>query len=197
MSLSVLGKMQNILELTSQQSFPKFILLQGVTQRLFYTVLGKILQKVFKKCLIGKEKLIRLNTLVFHAKFQRWQLKMLKSLFRLFPTLETRKGVLLKQEYDCTKTSQSLPPDEKSLLQAIKCILCHVYDWSGVDEAIISDILLQDSGQIVNNDNKDIHPLWLTGTFLISSQHFRISQQISYHLPLERFEKNSFSCFHS
>ena len=76
--------------------FPKFILLQGVTQRLFYTVLGKILQKVFKKCLIGKEKLIRLNTLVFHAKFQRRQLKMLKSLFRLFPTLETRKGVLLK-----------------------------------------------------------------------------------------------------
>ena len=55
------------------------------------------------------------------------------------------------------------------MLQAIKCILYQVYDWSGVDEAIISDILLQDSGWIVNNDNKDVHPLWFTSTFLILS----------------------------
>ena len=55
------------------------------------------------------------------------------------------------------------------MLQAIKCILYQVYDWSRVDEAIISYILLQDSGWIVNNDNKDFHPLWLTGTLLISS----------------------------
>ena len=55
------------------------------------------------------------------------------------------------------------------MLQAIKCVLYHVYDWSRVDEAIISDIFLEDSGWIVSNDNKDVHPLWLTGTFLISS----------------------------
>ena len=53
-----------------------------------------------------------------------------------------------------TKTSQSLPPDGKSILQAIKCILSLVYDWSRVDEAIISDIMLQNSGWIVNNDNE-------------------------------------------
>ena len=51
-----------------------------------------------------------------------------------------------------TKTSQSLPPDEKSMLQAIKCILYQVYYWSRVYEAIISDILLQDVW-IVNNGN--------------------------------------------
>ena len=51
------------------------------------------------------------------------------------------------------------------MLQAIKCILYQVYDLSSVDEAVISDTLLQDSGWIVNSDNKDVHPLWLTGTF--------------------------------
>ena len=94
---------------------------------------------------------------------------MLKSFFRLLATLDTKKRALLEYECDCTKTSQSLPPDEKSMLPAIKCILYQAYGWSRVDEAIISDILLQDSGWIVNNDNKDVHPLWLTGTFLISS----------------------------
>ena len=38
-----------------------------------------------------------------------------------------------------TKTSQSLPPDEKSMLQAIKRVHCEVYYWSRVDEAIIND----------------------------------------------------------
>ena len=38
------------------------------------------------------------------------------------------------------------------MLQAIKCILYQVYDWSRVDEAIISDILVQDSGWIIDND---------------------------------------------
>ena len=55
------------------------------------------------------------------------------------------------------------------MLQTIKCILYQVYDWSRVDEAIISDILLQDSCWIINSDSKDVHPLWLTGAFLISS----------------------------
>ena len=43
------------------------------------------------------------------------------------------------------KTFQSLPPDEKLMLQAIKRIHYQVYYWSRVDEAIISDILLQDN----------------------------------------------------
>ena len=51
-----------------------------------------------------------------------------------------------------TKTSQSLRPDEKSMLQAIKCILYQVYYWSRVYEAIISDILLEDVW-IVNKGN--------------------------------------------
>ena len=42
------------------------------------------------------------------------------------------------------KTSQSLPPDEKPMLQAIKSIHYEVYYCSTVDEAIVSDILLQD-----------------------------------------------------
>ena len=61
----------------------------------------------------------------------------------------------------------------------------------------MSGILLQNSGWIFNNDNEEVQTLRFTGTFLVSSQHFHISQQISYHLPLEKFEKKSFSWFHS
>ena len=57
-----------------------------------------------------------------------------------------------------TKTFQFMPPDEKSILQAIKLIHCEVYYWSKVDEAIISDILLQDNVWIVNNENKEVRP---------------------------------------
>ena len=39
------------------------------------------------------------------------------------------------------KTSQSLSPDENSMLQAIKSIHYEVYYCSTVDEAIVSDIL--------------------------------------------------------
>ena len=39
------------------------------------------------------------------------------------------------------KTSQSLPPDEKLMLQAIKSIHYEVYYCSTVDEAIVSDVL--------------------------------------------------------
>ena len=42
-----------------------------------------------------------------------------------------------------TKTSQSLPHDEKSMLQAIRGIHYQVYSWSRVNVAIISDISLK------------------------------------------------------
>ena len=57
------------------------------------------------------------------------------------------------------KTSQSLPPDEKLMLQTFKRILYEVYYWSRVDEAIISDILLQDNGWIIENENDEFRPL--------------------------------------
>ena len=66
------------------------------------------------------------------------------------------------------KTSQSLPPDEKLMLQTFKRILYEVYYWSRVDEAIISDILLQDNGWIIENENDEFRPLWFTGMLLIS-----------------------------
>ena len=53
------------------------------------------------------------------------------------------------------KTSQSLPPDEKSMLQAIKSIHYEVYCCSTVDEAIVSDILLQDNVWIVDNKKEE------------------------------------------
>ena len=40
------------------------------------------------------------------------------------------------------KASQSLPPDEKSRLQAIKSIHYEVYCCLTVDEAVVTDILL-------------------------------------------------------
>ena len=41
-----------------------------------------------------------------------------------------------------TKTSQFLPPDQKSMLQAFKRVHNQVYYLSGVDEIIVSVILL-------------------------------------------------------
>ena len=55
-----INKFINIWKLTSQQSFPKFMQLQGVLQLLFYMFV-KI--KVLKKCFNGKEKLRLLNTI--------------------------------------------------------------------------------------------------------------------------------------
>ena len=76
------------------------------------------------------------------------------------------------------KTSQSLPPDEKSMLQAIKSIHYEVYYCSTVDEDIVSDIFLQDNVYIVDNKNEEVRPLWFTGMFLISCFHFHSNQQI-------------------
>ena len=51
-----------------------------------------------------------------------------------------------------------------------------VYYWLRVDEAIITDILLQDNGWIVDNEDEEVRPLWFTGTF--SFLDFHGSQQI-------------------
>ena len=64
------------------------------------------------------------------------------------------------------------------MLQAIKRVHYQVYYWLRVDEAIITDILLQDNGWIVDNENEEVRPLWFTGAFLISILHFHGSQQI-------------------
>ena len=52
------------------------------------------------------------------------------------------------------ETSQSLPPEGKWMLQAIKCVHYQVFYPSRLDETIVSDILLQGNGWIVNNKNK-------------------------------------------
>ena len=76
------------------------------------------------------------------------------------------------------KTSQTFPPDEKSMLQAIKSFHYEVYNCSTVDEAIVSDILLQDNVWIVDKKNGEVRPLWFTGMFLISCFHFHSNEQI-------------------
>ena len=63
----------------------------------FLHVAGKI--KVIKKCLNEKEKLRRLNTIGVSCKVSNTavkDVKVLKSLLKLFPTLEKKKKVLLK-----------------------------------------------------------------------------------------------------
>ena len=77
-----------------------------------------------------------------------------------------------------TKTSQSLPPDEKPMLQAIKRIHYEIYYWWRVDEAIINNVLLQYNVWIVGNRNEEVRSLWFTGMFLISCFHFHSNQQI-------------------
>ena len=63
-----------------------------------------------------------------------------------------------------TKTSQSLPPEEKSMLQAIIGVHYQVYYSSRVDETIVSDILLQDNDWIVGNENKETNLLHFCGS---------------------------------
>ena len=55
-----------------------------------------------------------------------------------------------------SKTSQTLPPDEKSMLQAIKRVHYQVCYSSRVDETILSDTLLQDNGWIIDNENEKL-----------------------------------------
>ena len=88
----------------------------------------------------------------------------------------TEKRVWLHKQMK-TKTFQPLPPEEKSMLQAITRVHYQVFYSSWVDETIMSDILLQGNGWIVDKDNKEVRPLWLTGTFLILFLHFYSSQQ--------------------
>ena len=45
------------------------------------------------------------------------------------------------------------------MLRAIKSIPYEVYYCSTVDEAIVSDILLQDNVWIVDNQNEEVRPL--------------------------------------
>ena len=82
---------------------------------------------------------------------------------KLFATLKKKKKVLTKTSVRLykqtkTKTSQSLPPDKKSMVQATKPILCEIYYWLRVDETIINDIFLQDHGLIVDNQNEEVRP---------------------------------------
>ena len=155
--------------------------LQGVTQLLFYMVLGKL---KFLKMSKWKRKT--------QASKGNWCF-MLKSLFiqtvcysgKEEDSLTETRVRLYKQMN--IKTSQSLPPDEKSMLQTIKSIHYEVYYCSTVDETIVSGILLQDNVWIILNKNEEVRPLWFTGIFLISCFHFLSNQQIYYHLSLEKF----------
>ena len=60
----------------------------------------------------------------------------------------------------------------------IKSIHYEVYYYSTADEAIVSDIFLQDNVWIVENKSEEVCPLWFTGMFLISCFHFHSNQQI-------------------
>ena len=61
------------------------------------------------------------------------------------------------------------------MVRAIKQVHNQVYYSSRVDETIIRDILLQDDGWFVDNENEEVHPLRFTDTFLISLLHFHSS----------------------
>ena len=85
--------------------------------------------------------------------------RVLKRLFKPFTTLGKKERVLLKPGcYSINKwkqkTSQSLPTEEKWMLQAIRRVYYQVFYSSRVDETIIRDILLQGNGWIVGNENK-------------------------------------------
>ena len=133
--------------------------------------------KVLKKRLNRKEKLSLLNTIGVSCNISDTTVKDVQKFIQIvyYPGKEeeslTETRVRLYTQMK-TKTSQSLPPGEKSMLQTIKRVQYQVYYSSRVGETIISDILLQDNGWIVDNENEEVRPLWFTATFLISFLHF-------------------------
>ena len=76
----------------------------------------------------------------------------------------TETGVRLHKQTK-TKTSHSLPSDKKLMLQTFKRILHEVCYCSRMDEATITDILLQDNGWIIDNKNDEVCLLCFTGIF--------------------------------
>ena len=132
---------------------------------------GKI--KVLKNFLNRKEKLRLLNTIDASCKVSERSVKDIEKLLKLFATLKKKKKVLTKTSvWLCkqtrTKTSQSLPPHKKSMVQATKLIFCEVYYWLRVDETIINGIFLQDHGLIVDNQNEEVWPFmvhWICFNF--------------------------------
>ena len=134
------------------------------------------------KCLNGKEKLRLLNTIGVSYKVSDKTVKCVEKLIqtiyypgRIEESLTETRVWLHKQMK--TKTFQPLPPGETSMLQAITRVHYQVFYSSWVDETIISNILLQGNGWIVDKDNEEVRPLWLTGTFSILFLHFYSSQQ--------------------
>ena len=172
-----IGKLWNISELMSQKSFPKFMQLQCVTKLLFYILLVK------SKCLNGKEKLRFLNIIDVSCSVSDTTVEDVEKVIQIVcytgreeeSFIETMVRLYKQMK---TKTSQSLALEEKSMLQAIKCIHYQAFYSSRVDEIITSDIFLQDNGWIVDKENKEVRPLLFTGTFLISFLHCHSSQQI-------------------
>ena len=54
------------------------------------------------------------------------------------------------------------------MLQPIKCVHYPVFYPSRVGEIIINYVFRKDNRWIFDKENKEIRPLWFTGTFLIS-----------------------------
>ena len=124
-SLSILGKLWNISETTSQQNFPKFMHLHGVTTSC-YMLLVKL------KCLDGKQKLRLLNTIGVSYKVSDKTVKCVEKLIqtiyypgRIEESLNETRVWLHKQMK--IKTFQPLRPEEKSMLQAITRVHYQVF----------------------------------------------------------------------
>ena len=124
-------KIVEYLALTSQQSFLKFMQLQSATQHLFYIVFRKL---KFLKVSTWIKKLRLLNTITAPWKVSETVVKDVEKFIQTVcysgkeeeSLTETRVRLYKQME---TKTFQFIPPDEKSMLQAIKFIHYEVYYW--------------------------------------------------------------------
>ena len=67
------------------------------------------------------------------------------------------------------KVTKKKEKEKTSILEAIKHTHYQYYYCSKVNEALTSDILLQNNGWIADNENEEVRPLWFPGRFLISS----------------------------
>ena len=76
---------------------------------------------------------------------------------------ETRAGLCKQMNI---KTSQSLPPHKKLMLQAIKGIHYEVCYCSTVDEAIVNDTLPRDNVWIADNKNEEVMVHWYVFNFM-------------------------------
>ena len=161
-------KIVKTLGLNVAMNIPKIHAITGCDSTSFFYGVGKI--KVLKKCIDNPDKLQELASLGIEKTITAKTISSVQRFIQFMcysgkddeDLVETRVRLYKKMK---VKSSQSLPPDPKSIEQAIKRIHYQLYSWMQVDKNIVTELLLEENGWIVNAEDNSVTPLWFKGMF--------------------------------